>query len=352
MGGNALKTFQENKTIKLRRMTGERYLELVKEIEQKLSLYLYGKIVTIPAYRGKDDFGDLDILIEIASLRPVEQATVHAAIREAFNPVCVIQQKNSRVISFSYSSFQIDAILSPPEEFDFALSYYSWNDLGNLMGRVADAMGFKFGFDGLWKIKYEKERTVLVSKTLVTRDIAEAFDFLGFDYSRFLRGFHSLTDLFYFVASSKYFSGRIYSLATRNAKARVRDEKRKTYMAFLNWIEEESEACNPLLREYEFPSDAHEVFYHEACLRWQDLKFNVDTAETKFLTASLVKAKFNGKIIKELLNIDGKQLGIFLGYLENIGAFNDAFDQWVIHDSTTPAMIQNWIQKEWSIFIS
>ncbi|WP_457824345.1 hypothetical protein, partial [Staphylococcus aureus] len=58
-------------------------------------------------------------------------------------------------------------------------------------------------------------------------------------------GFRNLLDIFQFVVSSPYANLDIYLLENRNHKSRIRDSKRPTYNAFLDWLEQQTDATIP-----------------------------------------------------------------------------------------------------------
>ena len=67
---------------------------------------------------------------------------------------------------FETNFFQLDLILTSKENFDNYLRYLSFNDLGQLIGRVAFSQGLRYGGEGLYyNFPYEHHFTKTLGKT-------------------------------------------------------------------------------------------------------------------------------------------------------------------------------------------
>lgn len=146
MGGNALKT------VTTRRVDAAEYHKIKDEVVGMLRGMFPGHgIEAIPAYRKKADFGDLDVLVEYFPNPDSPEADIRhrfrGELRKHFKAEEIVS--NGPVYSFAWRDFQVDLILAPTDEFEMSLNYFAWNDLGNLIGRVAHKMGLKYGHDGL-----------------------------------------------------------------------------------------------------------------------------------------------------------------------------------------------------------
>ncbi|HEX8612994.1 MAG TPA: hypothetical protein VF800_17035 [Telluria sp.] len=288
----------------------------------------------ILAYGQKESFGDSDILIESTHLPPdwIDQ------VKAAFAPQDLIV--NGDVVSFDFLSMQIDLITTPAEEMAFAASYYAFNDLGNLMGRIAHKMGLKYGHDGLWKLLRDNDQ--VFAEILISRDVAKTFALLGYDHVRYLQGFHTLVDVFEFAASTPYFHRQIYLLDNRNAASRVRDAKRPSYTAFLAWIEDK-----PELDRYHWSAwDGGRASPERDAERadWERRIFNdiFPEARPQYLAAidehdtrKRAKAVWNGAIVAAQTGYQGRELGDFMDACR--ASFLDvphdaalSFEQWVL----------------------
>ena len=310
MGGNALRQPSC-------RLNKQELLELIvkfnNEIAEPFNSTSSGATAfrPIPFYTSKDSFGDLDMLVMCGS-RDWER------LLDDLKKKYPDHSKNGNVFSFGVdvgkeTSFQIDLIYvgETREESRIALTYFAFNDLGNLMGRIAHRAGFKYGHRGLLRVVREEEDNSdhIIDEVLVTDVPKDIFEFLGYDYEVFLNGFNDKKDIFEFVASSPYFNADIFLIENRNAKARMRDSKRTIYNEFLMWCSEQKN-----LTKF-FAGDKEEF-------RREQLNLALDRfPEFNARYVSVVRAVeernrerelFNGEIVKKLTGLTGKDLGVFI----------------------------------------
>lgn len=235
------------KQYNVERLTKEQY----NEVLSALTLILPYKTVAIPSYREKDSFGDCDLLTTATD------DAFEKSLSKDF--VLLGKKKNGSVTSYAlkygnFPPFQFDLIKAKEDSFKFNYNYLSYNDLGNLIGRIAAAFGFKFAHDGLYILawydhKGEERSVVRVKEETKTNDHAEhrmeklfisnfdeALEFLGFDSLRFAQGFDTVDDILNFVASSKYFCKDFFLFENRNHDQRKRDVKRLTYTRALEYF--------------------------------------------------------------------------------------------------------------------
>lgn len=242
MGGHAMQQYG------VERLTKEQY----DEVLLALTITLPYKTAAIPSYRAKDSFGDCDLLT--------------TATDEAFEKslskdfILLGKKRNGSVTSYAlkygnFPPFQFDLIKAREDSFKFHYNYLSYNDLGNLIGRVAAAFGFKFAHDGLyilaWYSHKGEERSVARVKEdgktnehaqirrehLLISDFDKALEFLGFDPKRFGQGFEDIDEILDFVANSKYFCKDFFLFENRNHDQRQRDSKRPTYLKALEYFD-------------------------------------------------------------------------------------------------------------------
>ena len=242
MGGHAMKNYG------VERLSKEQY----DEVLSALTITLPYKTAAIPSYKSKDSFGDCDLLTT---------ATDEAFENSLSKDFTLLGKKrNGSVTSYAlkygnFPPFQFDLIKAKEDSFKFHYNYLSYNDLGNLIGRVAAAFGFKFAHDGLyilaWYSHKGEERSVgRVKEYGKTNDCAEhkteklfisnfdqALEFLGFNSLRFAQGFNTVDDILEFVASSKYFCKDFFLFKNRNHDQRKRDVKRPTYTRALEYFD-------------------------------------------------------------------------------------------------------------------
>lgn len=270
MGGNATKQYN---TIRLDKDT---YNKASKLLVNLMNQYLDKPFEIIKAYETKDSFGDLDLLSVNNTDDFEKKLLMHENGKNVFiHGVVSDGGIKSYAISFKIDNptdssvllkdnwtkpFQLDFIHKSTEDFDFARQYFSFNDLGNFIGRIASGAGFKFGFDGLYKkiyfnedgdvvdvksLKSQRERQELANgkpesnkkiEVLITKDFEKAIEFLGFDYPRYTQGFKTLEDIFQYVQESKYFHLENFLLDNRKADVRHRDLKRPNYNMMVDYF--------------------------------------------------------------------------------------------------------------------
>lgn len=288
MGGNATKHFG---TQRVNKQQFEQCCNMLNNMLQQYvieqNLQTKEKFCVIESYHDKQDFGDIDFLSTID--RQIFEKLVEKT--ENINIVAKAEQF-SYAIEFKLASdelvfVQVDYIKSNLEDFDFSKNFFAFNDLGNLIGRIAAQAGFSFGFDGL-KIKIyvdnrgdiindlysneisvtslvenarlfknELDRAIQKTTIVVTKDFDKALKFLGFDVERFKQGFNNMNEVFEFVVSSTFFNKDAFLFENRNHKARARDKKRSNYLAALEYFKNKKDRKKQLSlshMEKEFPN--------------------------------------------------------------------------------------------------
>ena len=300
MGGNALSCTSV-------RLTKKNYERLAADCVAKLrALYPTARVNDIVAYRSKPDFGDLDVALDAQDYDPFKAAEALGAVEVVRNgPVTSIGVKvRPELAELDGNVFQVDLIKLGAPEYDFALSYYSNNDTGNLVGRIAKSLFTSLRHDGLYF--YHRAGDYKFREILLTLDYAKALAFLGYDPVRFSEGFESLEDIFQFVVSTEFFNNSIYLLENRNYTARVRDRKRKTYCEFLKWCE-----MTPGLTAYAFPEDKS-VWLPRIVEHFPQFEADYAQSLADLAEQQAVKAKFNGEWVSQLTGLQGKELGFLM----------------------------------------
>ena len=348
MGGNALNYAQT------KRKNKEEYFAIMSRVSGILSkLFPATRLAVIQSVDGKESFGDGDVLL-VGEHLPADWIN---QVQQVFNPtelyinrikapgvsnagglrfvkegVFVLEPNDNRrmmddipteripcsAISFDFEEFQIDLIVTAAEDFQIAQVYYAYNDLGNLMGRIADRMGFKYGWNGLWK--HVGEGNEIHTKLCVSRNPAQIFDMLGYDYEIWQLGFEGLENMFEYAASTPFFHREPYMLENRNHKDRVRDEKRANYQGFVAWLD-----GKPWLDKHSWLSYA--MGTHPPAREREKARY-LKRAENRFPVfreslqitmrerkdAALAKQVFNGDIVGALVPYKGYELGEFMRF--------------------------------------
>jgi hypothetical protein len=295
MGGNAI--------AKARRVTKEEYDAIIKHIEgqsyhvnsnevyRRRHVWIAGQVVK--SYRQKQDFGDIDVVIDDR----VDIVDIFAHYRPK---KCAV---NGNVMSIAYDSIQVDFIRTPKEYIQSTLDYFAYNDLGNLLGKIARAIGMKYGSKGL--IYQHKQGNNVIEDIVVTKDITEILTHLGLDPSRYHQGFDELEDIFKYVASSKWFDKHLYKPENSSQENRVRDAKRKTYLAFLEWMKGLPDWIHhlPVLTCTE---------YENVIAQYPHVGMRIKAIDAERKQEKLFRELINGAVISELTGLTGTELGQFI----------------------------------------
>lgn len=319
MGGNAL----SYTTV---RLLGRSFHRLASECVGKLqALMPNNKMVAIEAYRSKYDFGDLDILVESTDYDPFKAAEALGAVEVVRNgPVTsigiLVRPELPQFLDGNV--FQVDLVAIDAESFDYAKGYFAFNDLGNLIGRTAHAAGLAHRHDGLYY--YCREGTYLFKEICLTKDYDRALEFLGYSAERFHQGFEDLEDIFQYVATSTYFNRDIFLLQNRNAKSRIRDRKRKTYMAFLDWCE-----ARPNLPGFAYP-EHKSAWLPRIAEHFPHFQGEYDAAYAELARHKAVQAKFNGELVSQWTGHTGKELGQVMRVFKDSFPSREAMQEYIL----------------------
>lgn len=225
MGGNIWK--DTHNTIRLN--TAD-YLSYKKEVVQLLKSIVPNIVCEDPrVIKEKDSFGDMDLLVKgFENKHNIEQALIKKGY---------LTNSNGNVFSFLYNNFQIDLIFCKDDEFEYSYYYFSYNDMGNLIGRLAKNLGFKHGHNGLFYVLRHGDH--LITTQVLSKDYTDILKLLLLDVDKFLTGFDTYIEMFEYIMSSPYFNRQTFLLENLNHINKVRDRKRKTYNMFLTYLEEQ-----------------------------------------------------------------------------------------------------------------
>ena len=175
MGGRALKgTFT-------RRYERQEFEDISKELTDRLK-QTFQRVAVPLFYKNKETFGDADIVVSTAGY---DEFDMREYITNEFKPNEIFH--NGSCWSFDYKELQIDIITTQAEHFDTLIMYLSYNDLGNLIGRLAHGFGLKYGQEGLWYEHQFKGKNI--GSIMVSKDYPKIFKFLGLSYDRYEKGF-------------------------------------------------------------------------------------------------------------------------------------------------------------------
>lgn len=288
------------------------YHMLYDGISNNLSVQL------INSYNQKQTFGDMDLLYHYKSITPeVIVSTLEMLGFRIYENIV----KNGNITSIGIyltesDVFQLDFIYVPQESFKFAYHYFSFNDMGNLIGRVARRVGLKFGHDGLWYVQRAPENdNVMLKEHLLTNNFDEALEHLGYDVKRYHEGFDTLEDIFKYVMTSRFYDFNKFDLTQRNHKARIRDAKRPNYRAFLEYAQE-----HPIVNKID-DVEHYKVYHFGKFPIFYKEYFDVLEQHKQHQE---FKSKYNGQIVMDALEdgyniiLRGKELGVFMQSVKDV----------------------------------
>ncbi len=343
MGGKAIKKVQ------ISRIQKDDYEFIKKNIYELLSKdFQIDFLFELPE---KNDFGDLDILY----LSHINK-NIKDYIIQYFNPNEIVS--NGNVISFDYKLndnlyFQIDLIKI--SNLEISKFYFSYGDVGSILGRIANYYNLVFGFDGLWlnlnidtiheylttsskdtlKIKNERLEKYLIEnknnyenlgKIILSEDPNEICIYLDLDYENWKKGFYKNEDIFKWIIKSKYFKKDIFY--TLNRDHRIRNEKRSFYKDFIKYILGDEEIENAKLK-ISINNQLNAIKYFK---KEDELIKLIENQKIKLER----KDKFNAYIFKDF-GIEDKELGKnienFKNYIKN--KYNTSFEDWIDKNSKT-----------------
>lgn len=328
MGGNLLKVWN----LPDRRATNEEYERIGFDVRTHLkhAAHPYNadgavpRATIAPCIRDKDTHGDIDILFGLPDGKHSEDIwwgiydtgfssesfAEYIKHKYGFEP-----HRNSNVFSFPVEGIQVDVTFLPLEEFETAVTYTAWGDLGNLMGRVYHKMGLHYGHSGLqfWIRQGMYDANVtwsdsdhIYSKFILSRHPRAIFELGGFDYDRWMKGFDTEKDAFDFVINSKYFDHTLFALENLNHTNRTRNRKRGMYMRFIEYLKHLEESEVPKTYQY-LSKEIYSLVFQD---KFPPLKTAIGKYRFEHELQKQYKAKINGKIVAEwLCTTDGPLIG-------------------------------------------
>ncbi len=304
MGGSALTKYGVN----TRRVNLEEFNNIKKTVMPKI-LNIFSKAEVVISYLNKKDFGDMDILVT-GLVDPSKSVSLQ--LQKEF-PTSAAFYNNSPTWSFEFTGFQIDIIYVEPVFWETSVFYYSYNDLNNLVGRIAHACGLSFGHEGL-KYTYRTETNYVFGEIIISTDPRSIYEFLGYSYDRYLLGFRDLNDIFDFVTTSEYFDTEKFNLddSDMSHQNRTRNRKRKTFMEFLDYVKTLEQRAYFVGQDKLLHIFRAEKFFKDACLLKQ--------MEMLFYRERINKNnsfKYNGELVMSWTGLTGKDLGAVLEQYKN-----------------------------------
>lgn len=248
-------------------------------------------------YRNKQDFGDLDVIIHYDT----EKVDFDALLKKYGWDNGI---KNNNVYSFPYKSFQIDLIYTQPQYFECTLDFLSYNDLGNLIGKLANSVRLKYGHKGLLyrfhpslgNHRYDIE---------LTKNMEHICFLLNLDYDSYLQGFDTLEEIYNFITDSTFFHPDYFNPKYQNNGKRKRDAKRRTVVYFREWLDNQSEIKNRTKKNFYYTLSSLSSLFPEFADTYLNIIDNLEFDEK-------TSKKLNGRLVKDITGLEGSTLGRFL----------------------------------------
>lgn len=308
------------------RMPRNEYLAVDGHVRSVLRSILgpEGEAWAVPRWYGdKADFGDMDVLVRSRPDWAVKRTEVARAMDEAG---VGLARKVGDFFTVPVRGLQVDlfSVGADPEALEAAYSFMCFNDLGNLMGRIARAFNAKFGEKGLlyvWRSEDEgRSRDIPL-----TRDFRRVCKFLDLDHGEWMRGFQSREQMFEWVTRSSRFSVSPYLDEPARSNVLKRCKDRQTIAAFGQWLIEKGLSARPDFG----PRKSEERVKHlddefpEAGLRVQ-----IKELEDDYKRVQSVREKFSGDLVMRLRpGLKGEELGRFMAEFKK-SRFE--FEDWIL----------------------
>ena len=329
MGGSALKNTQ---TV---RADDGLYLDVYRHVEAKLSREFPDLVHYLPrTVREKSDHGDLDLLVR-RDTAPVDRETVN----RLFSPNELVV--NDNVWSFDVFDFQVDLIVKRKEYWETLKAFYDFGGLGNLMGKVARWLRYKWGFQGLRMPVYRDpkgERSVKYGEYVLTRDPKEAFEFLGFDYERFQEGFQDMTEIFEYVRSSEHFCREPFMPENMTADQKQRDRKRPVWDQFKNYLRDLETLGELPSKPESRPTQEEAVKCAKEAFPQSELHTRLEEDRQFVDLREKAKETWTGRVPMEEFGVTGKELGKMLSNFKDTFRTDRHRVEWLVRNSRENAL--------------
>ena len=323
MGGNLFK---------LGRLPQAQYAVIETELREYLDRKM-GDQYRIPRYyRSKADFGDVDIIVSDAAI----QSTWQDLRMQIVQDLGIEQYKSAgAVFSTVYQHFQVDYFCKEQAFFESTYHYLSFNDIGNILGKIFKRFNLKYGEQGLQYV-FRRTDGHFQKDLPVSLDFARIFAFLDLDYAHWERGFDTLDEMFRWATASPYFSIKPYEEQDATTAKRVKE--RHTMQRFIQWLQE-----NRITQTFTFQEerDAYlpmiEAFFPEAHL----LK-KIEQERQREGFVQQLRGKYSGQVVMRLFpELQGKALGEFMRKFEA---------QWEDHEAVLAEMEAREIESRLKAF--
>ena len=309
------------------RITTQEYKEKYVPALTALLTPLQIRFDFIQFYENKPDQGNINILVNQSTIQPTNIANAIVDLNPNRREVVMKflrgqgykVKTNSNIVSFLYDDrLQVDLVFTKTSLYDYSLNYYSYNDLGGLIGRLTRGLNLKHGSNGLSYVLYNENKTKKLGDFLLTADHDHTLEIMGLDIERFRQGFKTLDEIFEYVTTSKYFGLSAFVIENMTCKDRHRDQKRTTFIKFDEYCLANADKLpktSPSL-----PEDKLAFLY----TLFPELEDQVNAALKIEEENNLIAEKFNGHILMDMFD-DFKENPKLLGSF--IASFKKEYDR-------------------------
>jgi hypothetical protein len=302
------------KLFKLPRMPRADYLLR----EQAMRAYLDRKLDSsyrIPRFYGdKPDFGDLDIII------PARRDWDRVRLEIAADLGVTQTKAVGRVFSMVFDGLQTDLFAVPAQLVESTCNYMSFNDLGNLLGRICRRFNLKYGEEGLSYTYRRVGNDHYRADLPITQDFQRICAFLHLDHGAWETGFATLNDVYDWVIASPYFSVAPY-LDDLDGTMERRIGKRPGISSFIDFLRARGIDARPAFADRMSYLPQIIAAFPEA-----GLAERIAVERAKEERAGQFAAKFSGKLVMRLRpELEGKALAQFIIAFKHAAADFEAF---------------------------
>jgi hypothetical protein len=289
MGGKALKS------VPTRRYTQSEFIDTWVFLN-KILYRLNCRYNLIKSYSLKESYGDMDILVEYTD--ELDKEAKINQILEILTPEEVYRNKD--IISLNFKDLQVDFMFVKSENYDICYHFFSFNDLGGFMGKIARSLRCKYGQNGLEFDIYNEDKSRKLFTINLSKDPKTIAEFLGFDYYRMFIGFDYRENIFEYVANSEFFRMATFDGSELRSDQRSRDMGRPMYQELLTYLKNNHKPDRIFCRPVEdFAYGRIEKFFGI------NIWVAIDSLRKEDEKRQRAKSKFNGRHVMEFYSIEG-----------------------------------------------
>ncbi|KAL8722809.1 MAG: hypothetical protein Q9225_000758 [Loekoesia sp. 1 TL-2023] len=211
------------------------YYLLLKDFLEQLAKF-FKRVATPIDAPEKNSFGDIDLIVsepKILPFHPEQIATaVNAKRRISSNPLYSFAVPYP---DLKGSFVQLDLQICKAEDFDWEVFHQSHGDLWNLLGSSIRPFGLTANDTGL-HLRIPEIEAFDRKKALIflTADPDTVLDFLHLEKKTYWQPFDSISDLFEFACSNRFFRAEAYVRDSLKANDRKRMAQRDLYRRFVD----------------------------------------------------------------------------------------------------------------------